>query len=96
MTAVPPELYHRIAEADSATARRRAGELGVGLELRNVHFESHAAALRARGGGDGTPALWDGERLYQGLPAVLEALERLAGRQGAGPGPSISAGLRRG
>ncbi len=73
------ELFHRIAESDSAVARRRAGELGIAsrLELRNVDFESHRAALAARGG-ETTPALWDGARLHTGRDAVLSALEALA------------------
>jgi len=76
---MPAELFHRISEPDSAAARRRvsARALGDRVELRNVAFESHAGALAARGGGGSTPALWDGERLYQGLAAVLEALEAL-------------------
>jgi len=76
---VAPELFHLLAEADSAAARRRAAALGLAsrLEMRNVHFEEHRAALAARGGGP-TPALWDGARLHQGLDAVLAALERMA------------------
>jgi hypothetical protein len=76
-----PELFHRIDEPASAEVRRRAVALGVmgRLALRNVHFESHAAALAARGGNGATPALWDGAALHQGREAVLEALERLAG-----------------
>ncbi len=81
---MPAELYHRIAEADSAAARQELVDLGLGLagrvDLRNVHFDEHAQALQARGGDGATPALWDGERLHQGLPAVRAALARLAGR----------------
>lgn len=75
------DLFHRIAERDSADVRRRAGELGLfdELELRNVDFESHRAALAARGG-ERTPALWDGSALHVGREAVLAALERLARR----------------
>jgi hypothetical protein len=80
--AAPPraELFHRIAEPDSAAARRRAGELGLteAVAFRNVDFESHRAALAARGG-ERTPALWDGARLHVGRKAVLAALEGLAG-----------------
>lgn len=73
------ELFHRIDEPDSAEVRRRAAELGLvdRLALRNVHFESHAAALAAHGGGE-TPALWDGEVLHRGRQAVMAALERMA------------------
>jgi hypothetical protein len=75
-----PELFHRIAEPASADARRRLVERGLTgrVELRNVEFESHARALRARGGGGATPALWDGTRLHEGRDPVLAALDRLA------------------
>jgi hypothetical protein len=80
--AVPsrPELFHRIAEEDSALVRRRATELGLigSIALRNVDFESHRAALASRGG-ERTPALWDGVRLHVGREAVEVALARLAG-----------------
>ena len=75
-----PELFHRLAEEDSASVRRRATELGVigSIGLRNVEFESHRAALAGHGGGR-TPALWDGVRLHEGREAVEAALGRLAG-----------------
>lgn len=80
------DLFHRIAEDDSAAVRRRAGELGLldALELRNVDFESHRAALAAHGG-SATPALWDGARLHVGRAAVVAALEALA--RGGAPAP---------
>ena len=73
------ELFHRIDEPASAEVRRRASALGLlgRLALRNVHFESHAAALAAHGGAE-TPALWDGADLHRGREAVLAALERMA------------------
>jgi hypothetical protein len=79
MDAARADLFHRISESDSAAVRRRAGELGLldRLEMRNVEFESHRAALAAHGGG-ATPALWDGARLHVGRDAVLTALEALA------------------
>jgi len=49
------------------------------LQLCNVHFESHRAALVAHGGGAVLPALWDGRALHQGLAPVLAALEALSG-----------------
>jgi hypothetical protein len=75
------DLFHRIAEKDSAEARRRIAELGIlgKVDFRNVDFESHRVALGARGGGERTPALWDGTRLHVGREAVLAALECLAG-----------------
>jgi hypothetical protein len=79
MTEARAELFHRIAEPDSAAARRRAGELGLGdrVAFRNVEFDSHRAALEAKGGA-ATPALWDGGALHVGREAVLAALEALA------------------
>lgn len=73
------ELFHRIAEADSAVARLRVTELGLKdrVDFRNVDYDSHRAALAARGGG-ATPALWDGARLHVGLAAVCAALDALA------------------
>jgi hypothetical protein len=69
------ELFHRLAEPDSAAARTLVRDLGLleAVTFRNVAFDSHAAALAAHGGG-ATPALWDGARLHEGLPAVRAAL----------------------
>ena len=74
------ELFHRLAEPESAAARNLVRSLGLldAVEFRNVAFDSHAAALAARGGGR-TPALWDGARLHVGLPAVRAALAALGG-----------------
>lgn len=76
------DLFHRIAEKESADARRRTAELGLvgAVDFRNVEFESHREALVARGG-ERTPALWDGSALHVGLEAVLAALDRLASRR---------------
>jgi hypothetical protein len=70
------ELFHRLAEPDSASARRLVADLGLAevVEFRNVAFDSHRDALAVRGGGR-TPALWDGARLHEGLAAVTAALE---------------------
>jgi hypothetical protein len=69
------ELFHRLAEPESATARTLLRDLGLleAVELRNVAFDSHRAALAARGGAR-TPALWDGARLHEGLAAVRARL----------------------
>jgi hypothetical protein len=77
-----PQLFHRIDEADSAAARRALAARGLlgAVDLANVFYESHAARLRALGGGEATPALWDGRVLHRGLAAVEEALRTLAGR----------------
>jgi hypothetical protein len=70
------ELFHRLAEPDSAAARRLVTALGLEARVafRNVDFASHRDALAAHGGGE-TPALWDGRRLHAGLAAVRAALE---------------------
>ena len=75
------ELFHRLAEPESAAARKLAREAGLldAVSFRNVAFDSHAAALAARGGGQ-TPALWDGARLHVGLAAIRAALEAAARR----------------
>jgi hypothetical protein len=75
------ELFHALADPDSAAARREV--MGRGLKgrvsFRNVHYPEVLADLTARGGTEAQlPALWDGERLYLGLPAVLAALGRMA------------------
>lgn len=79
MAAVRADLFHRIAESDSAAVRRRASALGVldRLELRNVEFDADRSALAVHGGST-TPALWDGVRLHVGREAVLAALETIA------------------
>lgn len=72
------ELFHRIAEADSAQLRQRVMQeaLDGRVQFRNVAFPEAAAALASHGGAQ-TPALWDGERLHQGLAAVTARLLRL-------------------
>jgi hypothetical protein len=73
------ELFHRLAEPDSAAARSLVRDLGLldVVTFRNVAFDSHAAALASLGGG-ATPALWDGTRLHEGLAAVRSALAAAA------------------
>jgi hypothetical protein len=72
---VPLELFHRLAEPESAAARILVRELGLlaAVAFRNVAFDSHREALAGRGGSR-TPALWDGARLHVGLEAVRAAL----------------------
>ena len=67
-------LYHRLADPDSARVRARVVELGLKplIDFQNVDTEG-ADAFAALGGGT-TPALWDGERLHQGLAATLAAI----------------------
>jgi hypothetical protein len=69
------ELFHRLAESESAAARLLVRERGLlhAVAFRNVAYDTHRDALAARGGGR-TPALWDGARLHEGLAAIREAL----------------------
>jgi hypothetical protein len=73
------ELFHRIAEPDSARARQLVLDraLTTLVQFRNVGFPEAAAALQSHGGVE-TPALWDGERLATGLEAVSLRLSRLS------------------
>jgi hypothetical protein len=70
------ELFHRIGDDDSAAARRALVERGLAEDtsFRNIHYPEAEADFRARGGSR-VPALWDGERLVEGLPAILALLD---------------------
>jgi hypothetical protein len=46
------------------------------VDFRNVHFDSHRRDWAGRGGVT-VPALWDGERLYQGAEASIARLQTL-------------------
>jgi hypothetical protein len=69
------ELFHRLAEPQSAAARTLVRELGLldAVQFRNVAFDAHRDALASHGG-SATPALWDGERLHEGIAAIRVAL----------------------
>jgi hypothetical protein len=70
------ELFYTIADADSAAARREVVERGLKprVNFRNLYYPEVTADFTARGGTK-VPALWDGETLHQGLPAVLARLQ---------------------
>jgi hypothetical protein len=72
------ELFHATNDPDSAAARREVVQRGLveRVRFRNVFYPEVQVDLRARGGSR-TPALWDGERLIEGLEAVLRALQAL-------------------
>jgi hypothetical protein len=70
-------LFHEIA--DPACARVRSEIVARGLKPRidfqNVReFEARLREL----GGSRVPALWDGTRLHEGEPAVLEVIATMA------------------
>jgi hypothetical protein len=72
------ELFHRIAHPPSAAVRRFLNDHALWTEVRarNVDFPEAQAAFAARGG-QGLPALWDGQQLVQGAEAVLARLQAL-------------------
>ncbi|HET9808866.1 MAG TPA: hypothetical protein VFQ66_04165 [Candidatus Limnocylindria bacterium] len=70
-------LYHRIDDPGSAVVRRRVVELGLKQQIDFQNVDTDGAASWADVCGQVLPALWDGERLHEGQPAVLAALERL-------------------
>jgi hypothetical protein len=72
------ELFYTIANADCAAARRAVleRELKERVSFRNLDYPEVTADFTARGG-RATPALWDGERLHQGLAAVIAVLDRM-------------------
>lgn len=72
----PFELFHAIADEGSARARRYVLEhdLKDAVRFRNTSYPEVVADLTARGGKD-APALWDGERLFQGVDAIIARLD---------------------
>ncbi len=73
------ELFHSIADLDSAAVRREVVALWLEevVRFRNVTYDEVAQDLAAHGGG-ATPALWDGEKLTVGRAAIIAALRGLA------------------
>ncbi len=73
------ELFHVIAEADSATARKLVvtHHLEAVVRFRNLTYPEVQQDFATRGG-TSTPAVWDGERLHQGIDAVTAVLVGLA------------------
>lgn len=79
------ELFHRIADPPSAKVRRyiRDQALEEKVRMRNIEYPEALADFQARGA-TSVPALWDGERLYQGAEGVIARLSALVdiGRSG--------------
>ncbi len=75
------ELFHEIADPDSAAARRAVVDLDLKdrVDFRNLHYPEARADFAARGGTH-VPALWDGATLHQGLAAVTAQLKRMKER----------------
>ena len=67
-------LYHRVADPGSARVRARIVALGLKPRVDFQNVDTEAADEFASRGGRRVPALWDGERLYEGADAVLLAI----------------------
>ena len=67
-------LFHRVSEPESARIRARVVELGLKPEIDFQNAETDGKEELARLGGAATPALWDGETLIVGEPAVARKL----------------------
>ncbi|MBJ6763644.1 hypothetical protein JGU66_22980 [Myxococcaceae bacterium JPH2] len=69
------ELFHRIADPQSATARRFVTDhqLEDRVRFRNLTYPEVEADWRKLGG-QSSPALWDGTHLHQGAEAVVARL----------------------
>jgi hypothetical protein len=78
MESTPPplELFHVIAHAPSARARRYVVDFALEdrVRFRNLTYPEVEADFTARGGHT-PPALWDGTHLHQGAEAVLARLQ---------------------
>jgi hypothetical protein len=70
------ELFHRLDEPRSARVRRWVAEHGLvdAVRFRNVVYPEASADFAARGGNE-TPALWDGERLFVGPDLIIARLQ---------------------
>jgi hypothetical protein len=67
-------LYHRLADPGSASVRALIVELGLKPSVDFQNVETEGAEAFAALGGMSVPALWDGERLYEGADAVQLAI----------------------
>lgn len=81
----PFQLFHAVADPGSAQVRRYVveHELKEAVAFRNVAYPEVEADLKLHGGST-TPAVWDGEKLFEGAQACVARLEayRDVGRAG--------------
>ncbi len=79
--ASPLELFYTIADADSAAARKAiiAARVKDKVSFRNMYYPEVQHDFRERGGRL-LPALWDGQRLHEGLRAVMAMVADLPRR----------------
>ena len=75
------ELFYTIADAACATARKAILEakLKEKVNFRNMYYPEVQHDFKSRGGHQ-VPALWDGERLHEGLKAVETVVAALPRR----------------
>jgi hypothetical protein len=73
------ELFHQIAQPESAEVRRFISEHGLSesVRLRNVTYEEVRTDFASHGGKE-TPSIWDGEHLHAGRDACLALLRAVA------------------
>jgi aminoglycoside 6'-N-acetyltransferase len=72
------ELFHELADPESARVRRAITACGItkDVRIRNLHYDEPRAAFAAYGA-TRVPALYDGETLFEGAEAVIARLLRV-------------------
>lgn len=78
---VPIQLFHRIADPESARVRSRIVALGLKDRIDFQNADTDGKDALARLGGATTPALWDGRTLTVGEAAIEKVLGRMTGRR---------------
>ncbi len=67
-------LYHRVADAESASVRRWIVERGLKSRVDFQNVDTEGALAFAALGGTRVPSLWDGRLLHEGADTVRLAL----------------------
>jgi hypothetical protein len=69
------ELFHRVADPQSAKVRKYVSDHGLleKVRFRNLVYPEVAADFAARSGVE-APALWDGKALTHGADAIIAKL----------------------